>query len=56
MELELEAEIDIDLDADTGVDHSASKILSIRTLTYALFGFGAVGWLLSRGGPRTRRR
>ena len=50
VELELEAEIDIDFDADTEVDYSASKILSIRTLTYTLFGFGAVGWLLSRGG------
>ena len=50
VELELEADIDLELDADTGVDHSASKILSIRTLTYTLFGFGAVGWLLSRGG------
>ena len=50
VELELEAEIDIDFDADTAVDYSASKILSIRTLTYTLFGFGAVGWLLSRGG------
>ena len=56
VELELEAEIDIDIDMDVDVDvdsdlgHAAAKILSIRTLTYTLFGFGAVGWLLSRGG------
>jgi hypothetical protein len=54
VEIELEGDLDIgiddldlDFDADSDVDHSASKILSIRTLTYAMFGFGAVGWVLS---------
>jgi hypothetical protein len=55
VEIEVETDFDIavedlDLDADTDVDHSASKILSIRTLTYTLFGFGAVGWLMSGAG------
>lgn len=55
VEIELETDFDIavedlDLDVDTDVDHSASKILSIRTLTYTLFGFGAVGWLMSGAG------
>jgi hypothetical protein len=34
-----------ELDADTG--HLASKIFSIRTLFYSLFGFGSVGTLLT---------
>jgi len=41
-----------DLDADVG--HVASKIFSIRTLFYSLFGFGSVGTLLTYlwgGGP-----
>ena len=54
VELELDADIDMDMDmdvdADSDIGHAAAKILSIRTLTYTLFGFGAVGWLLSRGG------
>jgi uncharacterized MAPEG superfamily protein len=29
----------------TGWSHAAAKIFSIRTITYALFGFGAVGTL-----------
>jgi hypothetical protein len=37
---------DGEMDADGGDASQASKILSIRTLTYALFGFGAVGTLL----------
>ena len=35
-----------DADAHAGDGTQASRILSIRTLTYALFGFGAVGTLL----------
>lgn len=38
---------DIDTDVDTGPGLSgALKIFTIRNLTYFLFGFGAVGWLL----------
>jgi len=37
---------DADLDGHGGDASHASRILSIRTLTYALFGFGAVGTLL----------
>lgn len=36
-----------DVDLDTGDTTHATKILSIRTLIYAVFGFGAVGTLLS---------
>jgi hypothetical protein len=59
LEIEFDADADFDFDidvddlelgADHDVDHAASKILSIRTLTYAVSGFGAVGWLLSRMG------
>jgi len=50
-DFELDAGLDdLDFDSDSDVDHSAAKILSIRTLTYTLFGFGAVGWLMSRAG------
>jgi len=48
VDLELEADLDVDTDSD--VHHTASKIFSIRTVIYTLFGFGAVGWLLSRSG------
>lgn len=52
-----DADIDTDLDTDPGVDAGgdpdmesdlagAFKIFTIRNLTYFLFGFGAVGWLL----------
>lgn len=49
-------DLDLDLDAgdvdvDAGEATHATKILSIRTLIYALFGFGAVGTLLSFLGP-----
>ena len=48
---DVDVDVDVDFDADADADHgSASKILSMRTVTYALFGFGAVGWLLSAGG------
>lgn len=55
VDIEIDADFDVgadDLELDAGpeADHSASKILSIRTLTYTLFGFGAVGWLLTTGG------
>ena len=58
VDLELEADFDIDFDIDADIDvdaasdvaQSASKVFSIRTVIYTLFGFGAVGWLLSQGG------
>jgi hypothetical protein len=34
-------------DADHGGAHAAAKIFSIRTITYSLFGFGAVGTSLT---------
>ena len=35
-------ELDVDFDSTSDVDHSATKILSFRMVSYALFGFGAV--------------
>jgi hypothetical protein len=43
-------ELDVDFDSTSDVDHSATKILSFRMVSYALFGFGAVGWLLTQAG------
>lgn len=44
-------------DAGDGHDGAAAKIFSVRTVTYALFGFGAVGalltWLWSGAAPGT---
>lgn len=61
--LEIEAShVEVDAGhADAGVgsegwSHAASKIFSIRTVTYALFGFGAVGTLRTfvwQGGSAT---
>lgn len=50
VEIDLDADTDLALDADSDMDGSASKILSIRTVVYALFGFGAVGTLLTKIG------
>lgn len=48
-ELELDADVDADVaDALEGSDSThATRIFSIRTVVYALFGFGAVGTILS---------
>ncbi len=37
----------VDVGHDAAAGHVASKIFSIRTVTYSLFGFGAVGTLLT---------
>jgi hypothetical protein len=56
VDLDLGGDVDVgdlgggtaEMDADAAGDAShAAKILSMRTLIYALFGFGAVGTLLS---------
>jgi hypothetical protein len=60
-DVDLDVDVDLDMDVDAGGDldlhhtdvavhdhgHLASKIFSIRTITYSLFGFGAVGTLLT---------
>lgn len=59
LDLDLDTDLDVELDAadlgvgagdvdvDAGDATDAVKILSIRTLIYTMFGFGAVGTLLS---------
>jgi hypothetical protein len=58
LDANLDADMDVHMDAghagDTGgghghsgASHAAAKIFSIRTITYSLFGFGAVGTLLT---------
>ena len=49
-DVDMDVDLDVDLDAESDLDPAASKIFSLRVLTYTLFGFGAVGWLLSRSG------
>lgn len=44
------ADID-DLDVEKGGDSHAAKLLSLRNLTYFLFGFGATGVVLSLVSP-----
>jgi hypothetical protein len=48
----VEAHLDGPVDAHADADHggAATKVLSLRVLTYVLFGFGGVGWLLSHFG------
>lgn len=54
VDLDVDFDADVDVDAGGGNDVNALKILSLRTLVYALFGFGAVGTILSQlwGGAR----
>jgi len=52
-DVDLDVDLDIDLDVDVDMDGGggatgAFKILSLRTVVYALFGFGAVGTSLTR--------
>jgi hypothetical protein len=46
LDFDVDADLDLELDGGSG-DMHASKIFSIRTVIYALFGFGAVGTLMS---------
>ena len=44
MDIDVDVDIDGELDAGGGAD--VAKLLSLRTIVYALFGFGATGSLL----------
>ncbi len=48
-ELDLHGSLQADAEATGAIhgEHAAAKILSIRTIVYSLFGFGAVGTVLS---------
>ena len=41
-----EADLDLDMDGDSDFGGEATKILSLRTIVYALFAFGATGAVL----------
>lgn len=45
--LDTDLELDAGLDADGTHDTAASRIFSLRTVTYGLFGFGATGAAMS---------
>ncbi len=60
MDVDLDTDLDLDLDTDLAVDADpdvdtdvagAFKVFTIRNLTYFLFGFGAVGWILTATSP-----
>ena len=44
MDIDVDVDIDGELDAGSGAD--VARLLSLRTIVYALFGFGATGALL----------
>ena len=46
-DLELDVDLDADLELEAHHDTAASKIFSLRTLVYAIFGFGATGAALT---------
>jgi len=49
VDLDVDLDVDVDMDVDSGgAGAGAFKILSLRTVVYALFGFGAVGTSLTR--------
>ena len=49
VDLDVHMDVDVDVDGDVGAHDWAlvSKIFSFRMVVYTLFGFGAVGWVLS---------
>ena len=51
MDVDVHADIDVDTDIDAHHDWAlVSKVLSFRMVVYTLFGFGAVGWLMTLAG------
>lgn len=53
--MDVDADVDLDADAVAGSGADVAKLLSLRTIVYALFGFGASGavlhWLWGGGSP-----
>lgn len=54
-DLDVDGDLDLDggLDTDGGADAAAAKLLSFRSATYGLFGFGATGAVLTALGIGT---
>lgn len=50
LDTDLDPDADLSADPDADLD-GALRIFTVRNVTYFLFGFGAVGWLLVRAGP-----
>jgi hypothetical protein len=61
VDLDVHMDVDVDMDVDTDIDvhgdvahHGdmalVSKVFSFRMVVYTLFGFGAVGWLMTQAG------
>ena len=52
VQMDVDVHADVDVDGDVGAHDWAlvSKIFSFRMVVYTLFGFGAVGWLMTLAG------
>ena len=53
VDVHMDVDVDMDVDGDLGAHHDwalVSKVLSFRMVVYTLFGFGAVGWLMTLAG------
>lgn len=52
-DVELDGDVDVEVDGggDGDLSVDAFRLFTIRNLTYFLFGFGAIGWLLLRFRP-----
>ena len=52
MDVDVHADVDVhgDVDAHHGDMALVSKVFSFRMMVYTLFGFGAVGWLMTQAG------
>ena len=44
--MDIDGDVDVDVELDPGVGAEVAKLLSLRTVVYALFGFGATGAIL----------
>jgi hypothetical protein len=53
VDLDIDVHADVDVHGDVDAHHDmalVSKVFSFRMVVYTLFGFGAVGWLMTKGG------
>ena len=44
--MDIDVDVDVDAELDAGFGADVAKLLSMRTIVYALFGFGATGAIL----------
>lgn len=55
VDMDVDVDVDMDVDAHHDIAHHGemalvSKVFSFRMVVYTLFGFGAVGWLMTQAG------